>query len=121
MKDSDLRLELMQKRIEHGLSQTELANKMGVSQRSVSMWENGESVPRQTARVKMAMVFGLPRDFFLSDESDDKKETVSDEKETDNEEKEMEDVLHKVIKYYGNDTDSIVSKIMELKNRGENL
>ena len=114
MKDSDLRLELMQKRIEHGLSQTELANKMGVSQRSISMWENGESVPRKTARIKMAMVFGLPREFFLNEEADS-------EKEISKEEKAIEDALHKVISYYNNNTDTVVSKIMELKNRGEKL
>lgn len=105
MTDYELRLELMQKRMEHGFSQAELAKKLGVSQRSISMWENGESVPKNITRIKIAVLFGLPREYFLSDSQE------SSDIDTNNEETEIKDALNKIMDYYNGDVDKVISII----------
>ena len=46
-------------RSRHGLSQRELANIAGVSDKAVSTWELGKKVPRMGAIQKMADYFGI--------------------------------------------------------------
>ncbi len=45
-------------RIARGLTQFELAKKMGVSQATVGMWETGERTPRSSKIPKLAEVLG---------------------------------------------------------------
>ncbi len=80
MKNSELRLAIMQKRLEEGWSQTTLAEKLKVSQKSVSMWENGETVPRGPMRIRLAQVFGLPIDYFFETDEDTTKEDNNENK-----------------------------------------
>ena len=59
------------------LSQAELGKKVGVSNRAVSKWENGESFPATDTLLSIATVFGVTLDFFLKHDikEEKKKET----------------------------------------------
>lgn len=46
------------KRIECGLSQVELAKRMRMSQKTISSWETGRTVPRIKDIVEMSHIFG---------------------------------------------------------------
>lgn len=50
---------LRQTRINHKLTQEELAEKLGVSRQTVAKWENGESIPDVMKCSELAEVFGL--------------------------------------------------------------
>ena len=56
------------------LSQEELGKKVGVSNRAVSKWENGESMPSTDTLLSIATVFGVTLDFFLKHEVKEEKE-----------------------------------------------
>lgn len=47
-----------------GFSKIELARKLGVSQRAISAYENGEYPPSEDVLEKVANLFGYPRSFF---------------------------------------------------------
>lgn len=51
-----------------GLSQEELANKLGVSRQSVSKWEGAQSTPDMDKVLKLADLFGVSTDYLLRDE-----------------------------------------------------
>ena len=51
-------------RKKYKLSQAELGKKVGVSNRAVSKWENGESLPATDTLLSIATVFGVTLDFF---------------------------------------------------------
>lgn len=48
-----------------GLSQTELAQKVGVTNKAVSKWENGAAKPTTTVLRKLAVLFEIPLDELL--------------------------------------------------------
>ncbi len=50
---------LVRRRAELGLSQTELARRLGVSQPTVARWESGEHVPEIGTLVRLAETLGL--------------------------------------------------------------
>ncbi|MBQ7630968.1 MAG: helix-turn-helix domain-containing protein [Selenomonadaceae bacterium] len=52
-------------RLQHGLSQAELANVAGVSDKAVSSWEQNKSVPRMGAIQKMADYFGVQKSAII--------------------------------------------------------
>lgn len=51
-----------------GLSQEELAEKMGVSRQSVSKWEGALSIPDLDKILLMSEIFGVSTDYLLKDE-----------------------------------------------------
>ncbi len=53
-----------------GLSQEELAEKVGVSRQAVSKWETGEALPEITKLKALADVFGVTTDYLLDDSKD---------------------------------------------------
>lgn len=55
-------------RKKHGLSQKELADKIGASSFEVVGWENGESVPDISYIAKLADLYGISPDFLLKDD-----------------------------------------------------
>lgn len=65
MEDSKFPYELICRRSEKGLTQKKLAKEMGVSTRTIMLWESGETLPRKAARVRLAALFDLPSDYFL--------------------------------------------------------
>lgn len=50
-----------------GMSQEELAEKVGVSRQAVSKWELGDAVPELDKLVALARVFGVTTDWLLSE------------------------------------------------------
>lgn len=77
-------IKLKQLREEAGLSQAQLAMKLGVRQSTVGMWENGTNKPRNALLEKMASIFNVSTDYLLgradvahedpSDMTDDERE-----------------------------------------------
>ncbi len=51
----------------HGLSQEQLAEKLGVSRQSISKWESGESIPELERLVEMGKVFNVTTDYLLKE------------------------------------------------------
>ncbi len=54
-------------RIELDMNQTELAEKIGAKQKSISRYENGISLPSLDTMVKIAKVLKKPVGFFLEE------------------------------------------------------
>ena len=60
---------LIQLRAKAGLSQDDLAERLGVSRQSVSKWENNVSVPDLDKLVKLGEVFGISLDELVKGEA----------------------------------------------------
>ena len=60
-----------------GLSQLDLADKLGVSRQSVSKWETGESNPDITKIPLLAKEFGVSADWLLSGEEPEQPQAAS--------------------------------------------
>ena len=58
--------ELSVRREKANLTQEELAQKLGVGQSAVSMWETGKSTPRPDVLKKLAALFGCTIDELLA-------------------------------------------------------
>ncbi len=59
-------------RIENGLTQAQLAEKIGVTQGAIYFWEKGINEPTAGYVVKLARFFGVSADELLSYSCDDK-------------------------------------------------
>lgn len=60
---------LVELRKSHGLSQEELAEKLGVSRQAVSKWERGESSPDTDNLIMLADLYGLSLDEMIRGKS----------------------------------------------------
>ena len=58
-------------RLQKKISQTELAEKVGVSRRSIFAYENGDSVPRKNILRKLAQALDVTVAYLTDDDSDD--------------------------------------------------
>ena len=56
---------LKELRASRGMSQAELAEKLGVRQQTVGKWESSVTVPRQPMLQKLADIFGVTTDYLL--------------------------------------------------------
>lgn len=56
-------------RKEHNISQEEFAEKLGVSRQSVSLWENGQTLPSIENIVTIANIFNVSTDLLLKGNS----------------------------------------------------
>ena len=56
---------ILERRRMAGLSQTQLAEKIGVTNKAVSKWENGAAKPTTAAMRKLAALFEIPIDMLL--------------------------------------------------------
>lgn len=54
-------------REEHGMSQLELAEQLGVSRQTVSRWETGQIKPSADNLLRLSQLWGVPVDAFLKD------------------------------------------------------
>ena len=61
---------LIQLRKKHGLSQEELADKLGLSRQAVSKWERAEASPDTDNLICLAKIYGVSLDELLSTEDD---------------------------------------------------
>ena len=59
---------IYQHRKKLGLSQEELATKLGVTRQAVSKWELGDSLPDLDMVVKLAKLFGVSTDYLLQED-----------------------------------------------------
>lgn len=57
---------LYELRKEKGITQTELANELGVTNKAVSKWETGESMPETSLLVPISQIFGVTVDELLN-------------------------------------------------------
>lgn len=57
-------------RTEMGLTQVQLANKLGIKRASVNAWEMGISCPSVPYLVEMAQLFGVSTDYLLGLKND---------------------------------------------------
>ena len=55
-------------RQENGMTQLELAEKLNYSDKAVSKWEHGESMPDISVLVEIAELFGVPLDYIVNPE-----------------------------------------------------
>lgn len=66
-------------RILKGMTQTELAEKLSYSDKAVSKWERGESIPDITVLCRIAEIFGVTLDYLA--EKEHKETVIQEEKE----------------------------------------
>ncbi len=59
---------LKELRLEHDWTQTQLADKIGVSNRSVSRWENGSTMPDLSLLILLSELYGISVDEILDGE-----------------------------------------------------
>lgn len=59
---------LKQLRETSGMTQTELAQRLGVGQSTIAMWETGESFPRTDKLPELAKIFGCTIDELFATE-----------------------------------------------------
>ena len=52
-------------RIEHNLSQTQVGNKLGVTQSTIAKWESNEREPSLEMLVQIANIFNISTDYLL--------------------------------------------------------
>nr|WP_072513792.1 helix-turn-helix transcriptional regulator [Ndongobacter massiliensis] len=57
-------------RISKNITQSELANRLGLAVSTISMYENGERTPSDTVKVKIATVFETTVGALFFDEKD---------------------------------------------------
>ena len=57
------RLKLMRSRM--GLTQEDVAEKVGVSRQAVAKWEKGETLPDIESCIKLADLFGVSLDYLV--------------------------------------------------------
>lgn len=68
-------------RIKHGITQTELAEKLNYTDKSVSKWEHGDSTPPIDVLKEIAELFGVTVDYLISEEPDEGYDKVYTAKE----------------------------------------
>ena len=78
-----------------GLTQEEFAEKVNVSKRSVSAWENGELIPKKTVRINIAVMHNIDVNEFLLDE--EKSQSVTTPQSLEQDEKYLLNQLKNVI------------------------
>lgn len=52
-------------RINSGMSQVQLAERLGITKSAVNAWENGTNSPSLTYVIKLARIFGVSTDYLL--------------------------------------------------------
>ena len=70
---------LYQYRKNMGISQEELASRIGVSRQAVSKWERAEASPDTDNLIELAKVYGVSLDVLLQGESDDAQDSAQAE------------------------------------------
>lgn len=68
-------------RTKHGLTQTELAEKLNYTDKSVSKWEHGDSTPPIDVLKEIAELFGVTVDYLISEEPEEDYDKIYTAKE----------------------------------------
>lgn len=61
-------MSLLSARQRAGLTQEEVAKKLGVRQANISFWENGKTAPRAKLLLNLASIYGCTTDELLKGE-----------------------------------------------------
>lgn len=69
-------------RISHSITQIELAEKLNYSDKAVSKWERGESLPDIAVLKSIADIFGVPIDYLVTEDHTEPESTPASEKKT---------------------------------------
>ena len=72
MRDYDFGEKISRLRMGLGLSQSQLAAKLGVSNKAVSKWETGQAKPRLDTLRQLSVLFGVSVDEFLCEKKNEK-------------------------------------------------
>ncbi len=82
--NNEVALKLLALRKQHGFSQEELAEKLGVSRQAVSKWERSEASPDTENLIALARIYSISLDrlFDLDVDSTEQRSTVSLEKKS---------------------------------------
>lgn len=72
MNETELARDIIVLRSKKGWTQQELAEHIGTTQRTVAAWETGRSIPRKAMLVRIARVFDLPAEHFLTEMMEEK-------------------------------------------------
>ena len=91
---------LINLRHNRGLSQKELGDLLGVSNKAISKWENGESLPKTETMLKLAELFGIDGNELLGIEKTETNGTDSDSQAEINRLKDENKVLNLKLKQY---------------------
>lgn len=86
-------------RNDHNLTQEQLAEKFGVSQRSVSRWENGNTMPDISILIEMADYYEI-----------DLREILNGERKIDNMNEDLKETLEMVADYTAAEKEKILKK-----------
>lgn len=78
----DIGSRIYEERRKKRLSQEQLADLLKISNKAISKWENGESLPTIDNIVKLARIFGVSSDYLLGLEDGSKEESKTDLPET---------------------------------------
>ena len=65
MSDNIFKNNLKMLRVERGLGQVELSQKLGLSKGIISLWENGLREPSMTSLIMLAKFFNVSVDYLL--------------------------------------------------------
>ena len=79
-------------RKQHGMTQLQLAEKLNYSDKAISKWERGESVPDVAVLVEIAELFSVTLDYLVKDEH-----TEADTKPQSEEERKLKEATQRVI------------------------
>ena len=90
--DTQIAERLQKIRKEHGYSQEQLADELGVSRQAVSKWERGEASPDTDNLIALARLYGISVDNLLFDSSSEP--AVIESMPTEEEEAEVERRYH---------------------------
>ena len=83
---------LYELRKKHGLSQEELAERLGVSRQAVSKWECGESLPDTDNLITISKIYGVSLDELVGNTEPLKQDISEDSSEDDSSDEENETV-----------------------------
>lgn len=73
MEKSNFGIRIKKLRIDSGLSMHDLAEKVGVTKSSINMWENSNSVPKDSILIKLSQIFNVSIDYLLGNEKMEEK------------------------------------------------
>ena len=65
-------------RKEHGMTQLQLAERLNYSDKAISKWERGESIPDVSVLLEIAGLFSVSLDYMVNDEHNEIQKTVDE-------------------------------------------
>lgn len=92
-------------RLDAGLTQLEVAEKLGIAQAQYARWENGGRNPKDETVEKLSEIFGVSFD-YLKGRDDGPEEIIEMLKENNITQKQKQDVLKILSDYFGSNSNS---------------